>query len=136
MSDLILQWELPTGRLVSVPATIVGPPGPTAGSRVQLITTADIITPNIDLYDIVDVLALDRPALIQVPQGTPSAGAPRLMFRIKDDGSSHPLSWNAAYADGGVVLPAATVAGKLMHLGFIFYPTTGKWMLIASTVEA
>lgn len=136
MTDLLLQWRAPAPPYGPAPATIVGPPGPRPGERVQEFATGASITPNAGLFDLVDINALDQGISIVNPVGVP-VNAQRLMFRIKDDGASHPLTWGASYqASASVALPPNSFAGKLMHLGFIYYSATAKWMLIASTVEA
>lgn len=60
----------------------------------------------------------------------------KLIIRLKDDGTSRSLSWNAIFVSGGPTLPTATTAGKWTHLGFIYNSTNSKWMLVASTTEA
>lgn len=59
----------------------------------------------------------------------------RLMIRLKDNGTSRALTWNAIFASGGPALPTSTTAGKWMHFGFIYNSTNTKWMLVASTTE-
>ena len=60
----------------------------------------------------------------------------KLIIRLKDNGTSRSLTWNAIFVQGGPPLPTATTAGKWMHLGFIYNSTNSKWMLVASSVEA
>lgn len=60
----------------------------------------------------------------------------KLIIRLKDNGTSRSLTWNAIFVQGGPSLPTTTTAGKWMHLGFIYNSTTSKWMLVASSVEA
>lgn len=60
----------------------------------------------------------------------------KLIIRLKDNGTSRSLTWNAIFVQGGPSLPTATTAGKWMHLGFIYNSTNSKWMLVASSVEA
>lgn len=67
--------------------------------------------------------------------GTPTNGQ-KLMIRLKDNGTSRSLTWNAIFVQGGPSLPTATTAGKWMHLGFVYNSTNSKWMLVASSVEA
>jgi len=136
MTDIVLQWRDPADPYaVRTPATIIGPPGPRAGERLQSLVSAGAVTPSIALYDFVDITALAQALSIENPVGTPAPGAPRLMFRIKDDGTSRALTWATSYVSGGVPLPSATVTGKIMLLGFLYYSSTSKWMLVASTVE-
>jgi hypothetical protein len=138
MTELVLQWRSPAGPLAPTTTTVVGPPGPRVGERVQTVESSGVIAPLIDIFDLLDITALSVAATIANPIGTPGGGAPRLLVRIRDNGSSRGLTWDSGYASSGegLELPAATVAGKLMHLGFIYYAATAKWMLVASTVEA
>lgn len=59
----------------------------------------------------------------------------RLMIRLKDNGTSRSLTWDAIFASGGPALPTSTTAGKWMHFGFVYNSTNTKWMLVASTTE-
>ena len=138
-------WRGPDGRvragLQDNPAApiagVIGPKGEPGATimRVQQIGSAASITPDADIADLVDITALAVSTSIEAPTGDPQNGA-RLMFRIKDTGSSRSLSWAAVYGSGGLPLPSATVPGKTMHLGFLFNSSTAKWALIASLTEA
>lgn len=139
------RWRGPDGRVFASAqanpetpvAAIIGPKGEPGATimRVQSISSAASITPDADITDLVDITALAVAASIEAPTGEPQNGA-RLMFRIKDAGSSRSLSWAGVYASGGLPLPSATVPGKTMHLGFLFNSNTAKWALIASLTEA
>lgn len=135
MTALSLQWRNPALPSMA-PAAIIGPPGPRVGERVQSIVSSGLIVPEVDVFDLVDVTALAEAAVIATPTGEVPDGAPRLLIRIRDNGVSRALAWEDAWADGGVALPNATVAGKVHHLGFIYYASTARWMLVASNVEA
>lgn len=142
---IVTQWLGPDGSVTASPqpqplmpiAVVIGPKGEPGATvmRVQSITSAASVTPDADIADLVDITALSVATAIATPSGAPQNGA-RLMFRIKDDGSSRALSWSGAYVSGGLPLPSATVPGKHMHLGFLFNSNTLKWMLIASLNEA
>jgi hypothetical protein len=103
--------------------------------QVSAITSAASLTPNFNLFDVFDVTAQAQALSIANPTWSIPVDAARLMIRIKDNGSSRALTWGSAYASGGLALPAATTAGKMMHLGFIYFASTDKWILLASTVE-
>lgn len=142
---LLLRWRGPDARVsaaaqaspLSPIAAVIGPKGEPGATimRVQQIASADTITPDADIADLVDVTALSVATSIAAPTGDPQNGA-RLMFRIKDTGTSQGLAWAAVYGSGGLPLPSATVPGKTMHLGFLFNSNTLKWALIASLTEA
>ena len=93
--------------------------------------------PDIDAVDFYSLSALAVPAAFGLPLGTPVNGQ-RLTIRIKDNGTARALTWNAVYVAGGVALPATTVAGKTLHLGFIYNTDNAlnKWMCVASAQEA
>ncbi len=72
---------------------------------------------------------------INAPTGTPVAGQ-KLIIRIKDDGTSRTLSWNAIYrAFTSVTLSTSTTLGKTMYWGFVYNSTDTKWDALASQVE-
>lgn len=73
---------------------------------------------------------------INAPSGIAVNGN-SLVMRIKDDGTTRSITWNAIYADGfGVSLPTDTTAGKTHYLGFMYNSATSKWDLTAYAEEA
>lgn len=102
---------------------------------VPKVTTASTgtLTINVSTTDFAVRTALDATTTIETT-GTPQNGQ-KLIVRLKDNGTSRSLSWNAVFVSGGPALPTVTTAGKWMHFGFLYNTTNSKWMLVASTVE-
>lgn len=107
------------------------------GTLVTAVTSSATPTPNADTTDLYDVTALAEAATFGAPTGTP-VNSQKLIIRIKDNGVIRALSWNAAYVAGGTSLPTTTVAGKILHVGFIYNTANGlnKWMCVGSQQEA
>lgn len=102
--------------------------------RIQTLVSPSIIAPQISSRDLVDALDLNTPVTLAAPVGTPTNGQ-KLIIRVRDIGAPVSLTWNGAYASGGVTLPLTTIAGKWMHFGFLYNSNVNKWLLIAVTVE-
>lgn len=102
----------------------------------QSVANAATITPNGDTDECVDITAIAQAFTIAAPTGSPT-NMQRLVIRIKDNGTSRAITWNAIYVQGGVALPATTTVGKTMYLGFIYNTANSlnKWQLVASTTE-
>lgn len=98
----------------------------------RTVTTASSSTPtpNVDIGDLYAVTALAANATFGAPTGTPYHGQ-RLMVRVKDNGTSRTLGWNAIYRVIGVVLPTATVANKTLYVAMIYNATDTKWDVLA-----
>lgn len=84
--------------------------------------------------NIFTVTALAANATFAAPSGTPANGN-RLIVRIKDDGTSRTLAWNAIYAGIGITLPTATTISKYMYIGFIYNSQSEKWDGVALSQE-
>ena len=107
------------------------------GIRVQSVTDAATVTPNADTNDCVDVTAIAQPVLFDIPGGTP-VNFQQLIIRIKDNGTSRAITWNAAYVAGGVALPSATVISKILTITLRYNTANSlnKWQCIATAQEA
>jgi len=81
------------------------------------------------------ITALAAGATIASPTGTPVNGN-RLIMRIKDNGTTRSLAWNAIYRAIGIILPTATVVSKTVYVGFIYNSADSKWDAIATQQEA
>lgn len=103
--------------------------------NVQSLTSSDTVTPVATANAMVSISAQAVALAFAAPSGTPLDGQ-RLMIRLKDNGTSQTISWNAAYIAGGAALPTATTAGKWAHINFIYNTTNSKWMCIAVAQEA
>jgi hypothetical protein len=79
------------------------------------------------------VTALAVGAVVGAPTGTPVEGN-KLLMRLKDNGTTRAVTFNAIYQSSGVAtLPATlnTVAGKYHALFFRYNATLAKWVLMA-----
>ena len=103
--------------------------------RATTIATSVAPTPNGDTTDQYEVTALASAATFGAPTGTPTAGQ-KLTIRIKDNGTSQTLAWNAIYRAIGLILPAATVTHKLIYVGCIYNTTDTKWDVVAVSEES
>ena len=82
-----------------------------------------------------NVTALATNATFAIPSGTPSHGQ-KILIRVKDDGTSRTLSWNAIYRTLGVTLPTATTISKTLYVGIVYNSTDTKWDVIATAEES
>lgn len=103
--------------------------------RVSSTASASSLTPTIANYDQYIYTALAANLTIAAPTGTPVDGN-KLLFAIKDNGTSRTLTWNVAFTPIGVTLPTATIAGKWLYVGAVYNSAAAKWHVIASVVEA
>jgi hypothetical protein len=88
------------------------------------IVTSSAITPSSN--GLFTVTALAQNATINAA-ASPFEGKP-LMIRIKDNGTSRTITWNAIYRAGtDFALPTATVASKTMYVQFIYNAVDSKW---------
>lgn len=99
--------------------------------RRTVISSSATPTPNFDNEDKFFISALAVAAIFGAPIGTPEDGS-QLMVRIKDDGVSRTLAWNAIYrASAWLPLPTETTVNKTMTLGFIYNGPDNRWDLLA-----
>ena len=126
--------------------TVTAPAGTVVGNTdAQTLTNKRIdprvaaetgtFTPDVSTTDMVVVTGLAATCTINAPTGTPVQGT-KLMFRIKDNGTTRSLTWNSIYRACGVPLPTATVVSKTMYVGMIYNTTDTKWDVVSLTQEA
>jgi hypothetical protein len=94
--------------------------------RIREITSDAAPVPDCDSTDVFIITALAVNTVIGAPTGTPRQGQ-KLLFRIKDAGVAKTVGWNAIYKGIGLTLPATTVAGKELYIGFYYNSTDTKW---------
>lgn len=111
----------------------VGATGPAYSISVSSAASASSLTPNATNFDMYAYTALATSLTINAPSG--SVDGKRLMFRVKDNGTSRTLTWNAVYASVGTNLPTSTTAGKTTYVGFIYNSASSKWDCIAVATE-
>ena len=99
------------------------------------ITAGGILTPASDGKTLIALTGQDVDVTIDTPTGSPTDGQ-KLLFRIKDDGSTRAITWSAIFVPIGVTLPTATTASKLLYIGCIYNADSGKWDVVAVTEQA
>jgi hypothetical protein len=104
-------------------------------SRVASATT--VTSPlgwDSDSYDIYEITALAGNLTISADAGSPINGQ-KILFRIKDSGSTRTLTWTTGTAKSfreiGTLLPLTTTANKLVYVGAIYNSTDSRWDVIA-----
>lgn len=102
--------------------------------RVLVEASAPTLIPNLNTFDAFEFTGLSENLSISAPIGT-LYDFHRLLFRIKDNGTSRSLTWNSIFISGGVILPVGTTVGKTSHIGFIWSAAISKWMCVASLTE-
>jgi hypothetical protein len=98
------------------------------------VTTNTTITPP-SANSQYNVTALASDLVIAAPSGTPISGH-RMILRIKDNGVSRALTWNATYFPIDITLPATTTAGKVLYIGIVYNDIESRWDVIAIAQEA
>lgn len=102
--------------------------------RVEQITSASAHTVDTDSYDALDITALAATINSIDVSGTPH-NFQKLIIRIKDNGGSQSIYWSSTFASRGAVLPSASVAGKIMTLGFLYNSNTSTFDCVAYVHE-
>lgn len=82
------------------------------------------------------VTALATNITLAVPSITGATNGTTLLVRIKDNGTTRTIGYNAIYRAIGVTLPTATTASKITYLGFVYNSDDNKWDAIAVGREA
>lgn len=99
--------------------------------RTNTLASSASITINSDTTDTFTTTALAAGTTFNAPSGTPVNGQ-RLLIRIKDNGGSQTLAFNAIFrASSDLALPTATTAGKTQYNLFVFNSTDTKWDFLA-----
>lgn len=95
--------------------------------------SASAVAFDIDATDQYNITALAANLTINAPTGTAQEGQP-LLVRIKDNGTSRTLTWNAIFRAGtDFALPTSTTAGKTMYLQFVYNNDATKWDAVGLT---
>ena len=103
----------------------------------RIWSAASDATPDInsDDYDAVTITALAAAITDVNMSGTPT-NFQKLLFRIKDDGTTRNITWGADFQDGSVELPTETTASKTLLVGVIYDSVDSKWTCEASGSRA
>lgn len=95
---------------------------------------AATITPDagsVGAHQVVNVGSLTGALTIGAPTGTPVDGQ-SILIRLKDNGTSRALTWNAAFVSSGVAtLLAATVISKQHTILLVWHNSISKWVCLA-----
>lgn len=103
---------------------------PREQQRVTATASTATLTPNADTTDIAAVTAQTTGLTIAAPTGTPVDGQ-RLAIRIRDNGTTRALVWNAAYVEFATgQLPVDTVVGKTIYAVFWYNAAATAWELV------
>lgn len=103
--------------------------------NVQSAASTATLTPDGDDNDICVLTAQAANLTIAAPSGSPTQGR-GMVLRIKDNGTSRTISWNAIYRAIGVTLPTATTVSKILYVGMIYNSTDNKWDVTSIAQEA
>lgn len=91
-----------------------------ATKRTTSVTSSSSPTPNWDTTDVYVITTLAASATLGAPTGTPADGQ-TMLIRIKDNGTTRSLAYNATYRGIGVTPPSDTGAGgKITYLGCVW----------------
>jgi len=107
--------------------------------REAVTTIVSSATPTINsdncAYVTITALATNITSMTTNLSGTPT-NFQKLIFRIKDNGTSRSITWGSDFEAKGVALPTATTASKVLATGFIYDTVTSKWGCVASVEES
>lgn len=106
------------------------PPGSGGGPSVNSQASAASITPDVDTYNVYALTAQAANLTINAPTGTPGDGQ-QLTIRVRDNGTTRTLTWNAAFVEFATdQLPATTVINKTHYFVFWWNAATSVWELV------
>jgi hypothetical protein len=91
--------------------------------RTRSAVSASSLVPDLNRTDHYFYTSLGSGLTIGVPIGNPHDGD-RLVFRIRDKGTSQVLSWNGVFRGA---MPSSTTAGKTHFLEFRYNVAENKW---------
>lgn len=101
--------------------------------RAGSVATGSSITPNLDLYDIVQQLNTEAAGtlVINAPTGAVDDGQ-RLIIRVRSS-NIQTFAFNTIYAGSGDMSLPSTTSGfsKYDYIGFIYNATAVKWQMVA-----
>lgn len=107
---------------------------PPSTPRVTATASTATLTPNADNTDVAAVNAQAAGLTIAAPTGSPVDGQ-RLTIRIRDNGTTRALTWNAAYVEFATgQLPTTTTINKTHYFVFMYNSATSVWELVGGTV--
>ena len=103
--------------------------------RVYSIVSSATPAVNTDLYDAVSITALATGISSISITGSPN-NFDKLLFRIKDNGTSRTIAWGTSFVQMGASLPTSTVPSKILTIGFIYDSILAKWGCVVTTQQS
>lgn len=104
--------------------------------EITSVTSNSSITPTGgSLRNYLKVTALAEGTTINSPSGTPADGN-MLLMRIKDNGTTRTIAYNAIFRDIGVTRKTSTIASKTVYQLARYNSADTKWDIISVTEEA
>lgn len=104
--------------------------------EITSVTSNSSITPTGgSLRNYLKVTALAEATTINAPSGTPADGN-MLLMRIKGNGTSRTIAYNAIFRNVGVTAKTATTASKTIYQLARYNSADSKWDVISVTEEA
>jgi hypothetical protein len=100
---------------------------------VQSIASSSLPQPA-DGVTQMNITALAVDCTFMAPLGTPKTSQ-KMVWRIRDNGTSRALAYNAVYRGLFATLPVQTVAGKTTYLAWIWSAIDSKWDLVSVVTE-
>jgi len=86
--------------------------------RVRTIVSADIVTPDLGNYDVINITAQAESLTISNPIGTPNPEQ-TLVLNITDNGTPVSVTFESNYVAGGSDLISTTIASKQTSMIFV-----------------
>ena len=107
--------------------------------RSNSLTSVSPLAWSSDTADIWCLTELSQNLTITADTGSPTNGR-KMIFRIKDDGTSRTISWTSGTAKSfrqiGQTLPTATTAGNTLYVGCVYNSDDARWDVVAVTQGA
>lgn len=97
--------------------------------RVVTSISTPSLTPSTSAGDIFAISQLAQGLAVNAPSGSTAPGE-ELLFRIRDNGTSQPISWDGIYRPIGVSIPTPTAAGKWVYIRCIYNEADARWDVI------
>ena len=110
--------------------------------RASSALTATTLTIDVGLYTQFSLRNIsDTTVTIAAPTNggaalTPDHDGQKLTIRLRDNGTSRTLVWDAVFRAIGVTLPTSTTSLKTIYVGCIYNGSSAKWDVVAVAEEA
>lgn len=105
------------------------------GQTTRTLASTSALTPKTSETEVI-VTALAANMTLNAPTGATPENGKRLLVRIKDNGSSKTLTYNAVYRAFGTALPTATTISKTLYLEFVYNAEEAKWDALRVATES